>query len=176
MRISKIPKLSQKKARTNEISFRIRNGRGNLSSQSHQVLRPWTGASAPGPVTHKNGRDDFNKQYQKMEEKALDALTLLNRNLTGVVAQTAPLGQPPKRAPRRAQSRHGRGRNCNFGKTTSQAPPRPATGSTAPGQLCRDLHNKSNESRKSEVPTASQAEKSVNFQEQQADTSAASQP
>lgn len=63
VRIQKIPKLNQKKARTNEISFRIRNNRGNLSSQSHQVLRPWTGASAPGPMPQKNGRDDFNKQY-----------------------------------------------------------------------------------------------------------------
>lgn len=107
-----------------------------------------------------------------MEEKALDALTLLNRNLTGVVAQTAPLGQPPKRGARRAQSKHGRGRNCNFGRTTTQA--RPATGSAAP-TLSRDLHNKSNESRKSEVPTAALPDKSVNFQDY-ADSSVPSQP
>ena len=85
-----------------------------------------------------------------MEEKALNALTLLNRNLTGVVAQTAPLGQPPKRGgPRRAQSKQARGRNCNFNKTTNQS--RPSTTSMAQPS---GLHNTSTESRKSEVPKA----------------------
>jgi hypothetical protein len=86
VRIGAVPKIDVKRARSNEVSFRIRNNRGNLSATSQFVSR---GAPAPGPL-RRNGIVDFNKQYQKMEQKSQDQLSLLNPNLIHHIGKTAP--------------------------------------------------------------------------------------
>lgn len=60
VRIGNIPKIDVKRARSNEISFRIRNNRGNMSATSQFVRPPLSGVAAPGPV-RRNGIEDFNK-------------------------------------------------------------------------------------------------------------------
>ena len=71
VRIGHVPKIDVKRAKSNEISFRIRNNRGNLSAKSQFVRPPPIGSAAPGPM-RRNGIEDFNKQYQKMEQKSTD--------------------------------------------------------------------------------------------------------
>ena len=60
VRIGAVPKIDVKRAKSNEVSFRIRNNRGNLTATSHFVRPPLIGAPAPGPA-RRNGIEDFNK-------------------------------------------------------------------------------------------------------------------
>ena len=62
VRVGMVPKTSLKRAKTNEVSFRIRNNRGNLSAQSQSVLGRHPFGAAPGPA-RRNGLEDFNKLY-----------------------------------------------------------------------------------------------------------------
>ena len=59
VRIGAVPKIDMKRARSNEVSFRIRNNRGNLTANSQFVRPPLIGAPAPGPL-RRNGVEDFN--------------------------------------------------------------------------------------------------------------------
>lgn len=87
VRVGNVPHVKDKRAKSNEISFRIRNNRGNLSSQSAAAPpRPPLGA-APGPG-RKNGFEDFHSLYRRMEAASLEKLSLLNKNVVHHIGKT----------------------------------------------------------------------------------------
>jgi hypothetical protein len=51
VRIGNVPKIDVKRAKSNEISFRIRNNRGNLSAQS-QFVRSSNFIGTPAPWSY----------------------------------------------------------------------------------------------------------------------------
>lgn len=91
VRVGNVPKINMKRAKSNEISFRIRNNRGNLSAQSHSVLAKHPFGAAPGPL-RRNGLEDFQKQYQRMEAASQEKLSLLNPHLVHHIGMTAASG------------------------------------------------------------------------------------
>lgn len=87
VRVGNVAKVTDKRAKSNEISFRIRNNRGNLSSSSSAApARPPLGA-APGPGK-KNGLADFYSLYSRMEAESKDKLSLLNKNVVHHINKT----------------------------------------------------------------------------------------
>mmetsp|Transcript_28416 Transcript_28416/g.43022 ORF Transcript_28416/g.43022 Transcript_28416/m.43022 type:complete len:121 (-) Transcript_28416:52-414(-) len=78
VRICKVPMVNTKRAKSNEVSFRIRNNRGNLSSQSHRPVRLISEPEAPYIAKRKNGVQDFQKRYEQEEKRMTGKLTLLN--------------------------------------------------------------------------------------------------
>jgi hypothetical protein len=87
VRVGNVAKITDKRAKSNEISFRIRNNRGNLSATSAAApARPHLGA-APG-AGRKNGIEDFHSLYRRMEAASLEKLSLLNKNVVHHIGKT----------------------------------------------------------------------------------------
>jgi hypothetical protein len=83
VRIGAFPSFNQKRPRSNEVSFRIRNSRGNLSAGSHFAQAP------PAPEAAKSGLN-FSQQYKRLEKEASEKVTLLNPHLVEQIGRAAP--------------------------------------------------------------------------------------
>ena len=102
-RINNVPKNEIKRAKSNEVSFRIRRG-VSANRSSHSVL------GFDGPILNTSKKaDDFQRLYRKMEQESQKKLSLLNKNLVQQIGLHAPLGpatKPPVRRPSATGSRN----------------------------------------------------------------------
>ena len=87
VRVGNVPNIKDKRAKSNEISFRIRNNRGNLSASSAAAPPRHPLGAAPG-AGKRNGINEFNSLYRKMEAASLEKLSLLNKNVVHHIGKT----------------------------------------------------------------------------------------
>ena len=88
VRVGNVPNINSKRAKSNEISFRIRNNRGNLSASSAAAPPRSPFGAAPGPGGRRNGIEDFYNLYNRMEAANKEKLSLLNKNLVHHIGKT----------------------------------------------------------------------------------------
>lgn len=82
IRIQNIPNIRAKRAKSNDMTFRIHKNR-NAHSQSQQIL------SLAKP------KNDFEQQYRELEAKKQQEVDLLNPNVAREIGKNAPLAPGP---------------------------------------------------------------------------------